>query len=352
MIFLVLVATGVTVIVETRHAGASARPAQPSPDELVQYIRARFNVPEKVKMTAEPFRPSSFSGFYESKVNTDDGKQQRSSPVYITKDGRYLVLGNLFTVGTDAKADILRRVREMSKLPPAADLTMGAYTKSAFPGFLKASLTADDGKNKQNGEVWLTQDAKLAILGSVLPFQTDAERLITTRNQPSVGPANAKVTIVEYADLQCPTCAKFHEFLEKEFLPLYGSKVRVVFKEFPLPMHDWSRTAAIANECAYQINPSAFVNYRGLIFGSQASINAINVRDEMLRLGDQAGIDRLRLSACMDAKASLPRIDADVHEAEKLGVTSTPTTFVNGRIVVGAPPGPEFDKIVDDAFKR
>ena len=351
MIFLLLLAGGITVVAQNHHASAGAAVSQVSSEKLVQFIRERFNVPQTVSMTADPLHASSFAGFYQSTVSTDDGKQKRSSPVYLTKDARYLILGEVFALGTDGRSEIIRHVREASKLPAATDLSLGPYTQSAFPAFLKASLTANDGKNKQSGQVWLTRDSRVAILGSVFPFQLDAERLITTRNRPSVGAANAKVTIVEYADLQCPTCAKFHEFLEKQFLPQYGSKVRVVFKEFPLPMHDWSRTAAIANECAYQISPSAFVNYRTLIFANQNAINALNVRDEMLSLGDQAGIDRLKLATCIDAKASVARIDADVHEAEKLGVSSTPTSFINGRIVVGAQEA-DFKRTVDDALAK
>jgi protein-disulfide isomerase len=117
-------------------------------------------------------------------------------------------------------------------------------------------------------------------------------------------------------------------------------------------MHQWSRTAAIANECAYQINPSAFVAYRSLIFKNQISITVTSVRDAMLQYGEEAGVDRLRLAACIDSKASLPRIEAGHLEGEKLGVTSTPTSFVNGRILVGAPPAPDFYKIVDEALAR
>ena len=100
------------------------------------------------------------------------------------------------------------------------------------------------------------------------------QRLINTKNQPSVGPSNAPVTIVEYADLECPRCAYFQKFLEEELIPRYGNKVRIVFKEFPLTFHTWSTTGAVANECAYVIDPSKFLNYRTLIFGSQATINA------------------------------------------------------------------------------
>ena len=174
--------------------------------------------------------------------------------------------------------------------------------------------------------------------------------LIDTKDQPSVGPANARVTIVEYADLECPTCAYFQKFLESEFLPHYGSKVRIVFKEFPISSHPWSATAAVANECAFQIDPSKFLNYRTLIFGNQETITVTNLRAQLLSLGEQAGLDRVNLSSCLDSKASLGRIEACRKEALALGVDRTPTFFVNGRIVIGVPPAPAFYAIVDAAM--
>lgn len=359
-ILFLVVASAATLIAETRHSRAKAAETQVSPDKIVEYIRARFRVPETVKLTAGPAHTSAFQGFDEAGVTIDDGKQKRLMPVFITKGGHYLVLGNpgaefvLFALGSDPKAEIERRLREANpKLPPTTQIKVGAFTKSAFPEFMKATLTATDGNNKpQTGLLWVTRDSKFGILGGVYPFQEDAARQIVTRNQPGVGPASAPVTIVEYADLQCPTCAQLHQFIERELVPKYGDKVRIVFKEFPLPMHDWSHTAAIANECAYQIDPSAFVAYRTSIFKNQSAITVANVRDLMLQYGEEAGIDRLRLAACLDSKASLPRIEADRREGEKLGVDSTPTSFINGRIVVGAPPAPEFFKLVDEALAR
>jgi len=167
---------------------------------------------------------------------------------------------------------------------------------------------------------------------------------------PSLGPSNAPVTVVEYADLQCPACARLHEFLEKQLLPKYGDKVRVIFKEFLIPGHDWSATAALANECAYQIKPSAFPGYRTLIFASQNAINASNVRELLLGLGNDAGLERSTLAACIDSKASLSRVEAARQEGKDLGVIKTPTTFVNGRIIVGLASQATFDKIVDEAL--
>jgi len=149
----------------------------------------------------------------------------------------------------------------------------------------------------------VTRNHRTGILGLVLPFRRDfVERLIDAKDQPSAGPADARVTIVEYADLECPTCAYFQKFLDSEFFPHYGKKVRVVFKEFPLTFHTWSTTAAVGNECAYQIDPSKFLNYRTLIFTNQEIINATNVREQLLHLGEQAGLNPFTLSSCLDTK--------------------------------------------------
>src|SRR5439155_8576196 len=121
-ILLLVAASGITLIAETRHARASAVESQVSTDKIVQYIRQRFGVPETVKLAAEPLHNSSFPGFFETVVTSDDGKQKRPSNVFVTKDGHYFVMGNLFELGPNPKAEIERRVREVSKLPPTAEL--------------------------------------------------------------------------------------------------------------------------------------------------------------------------------------------------------------------------------------
>ncbi|HZP03097.1 MAG TPA: thioredoxin domain-containing protein [Terriglobia bacterium] len=158
------------------------------------------------------------------------------------------------------------------------------------------------------------------------------------RGAPSLGPADAPITIIEFSDLQCPSCARLHEILVQQVVPKYGNKVRIVFKEFPLTaVHDWSLTAAIASQCAYSLDPSAYVPFRSAIFQSQLNFNVTNVRSLLLAYGEQVGLDRLKLSACIDSKRSLPRVEKDVRDGKLLGVKSTPTFFINGQPVVGIP---------------
>ena len=334
-----------------QNAGAPSTTELASPAKIVQYVRDRFEVPESVKLTAEPLGDSQFPVFFETIVTSDDGKEKRASDVFITKDGRCFVLGNVFALHEGSTAELLRCLREAAKVPPQTELKIGPINKTPYPEFFKSVVTASDGKNTQTGEVFITKDRRTGILGMVLPFREDVVRsMIKTKDVPSQGPSNAPVTVVEYADLECPTCARLHEFLEKEFLPKHGDKVRVIFKEFPLPMHDWSATAAVANECAYQISPAAFPGFRTLIFANQGAINAANVRERMLSLGDEAGVDASKLAACIDSKASLSRVEAARQEGEDLVVRKTPTSFVNGRIVIGFPSQATWEKIVDEAL--
>ncbi len=253
-------------------------------EEIIRYVRERFNIPDSVQLSVGEFRNSAYADFYETTLTLDDGKQRRTQEFFVSKNGRYLIEGNIFTLGADPRQEVLRS--------------------------------------------------------------------ISLGDEPCQGPANAPVTIVEYSDLQCPVCAHFHDFLEKEVIPKYGNKVRVVFKEFPLAaIHDWAQTGALASECAYQIDPAKFVPFRSLVFQNQPSINVENSRDMLLHLGVEVGINDMKLAACIDSKASLLRVESSLHEGENLGIARTPTSFVNGQAVVGAPEPAKFFKVVDEALQ-
>jgi protein-disulfide isomerase len=254
-------------------------------DKILRYLHERFPLSPTAKMTVGPLRPSAFPGFYQTTVTVEDGKQTGTQDFYVSKDGHYLIQGNVYTLGADPRRE--------------------------------------------------------------------AERLISTQGKPSVGPANAPVTIVEFADLQCPTCAKMHQFLESQLLPKYGDKVRVVFKEYPLvQIHDWALTAALANECVYVLKPDAFVPYRTKVFENQTNITATSAEAQLERYAEQAGVDLAKVRACIDSKQTMGVIESDFKEAQALGVTSTPTFFINGKMLVGGPAPEEFYKVIDEALKR
>jgi protein-disulfide isomerase len=326
-------------------------------EKIASYVRQRYGIPDTVKVTATPLQASNFPGFLISTITTDDGKEAKKTNVFLTNDRRYLIVGFLFALGTDVKGEIVQHVREQFKVPETTSLSVGPFHNSGFPNFWATTVAAENGKQKRTGDFYITRDNRVLVLGSIfdlgLDLKREALRAIVTTNQPTQGPAHAPVTIVEYADLECPMCVRLHEFFEKELLPKYGDKVRIIFKEFPLvQIHDWSLTAAIANQCVYEIKPEAYAPYRSLIFQNQSTTNAANVRDNLLGYADQVGVDRVRLAGCLDSKASLPRVDEGSREAKRLEIQSTPTCFINGRMLVGFPSPEAYYKAVDAALKE
>jgi protein-disulfide isomerase len=144
-----------------------------------------------------------------------------------------------------------------------------------------------------------------------------------------------------------------HEFLVNRLLPKYGDKVRVVFKEYPLTqIHDWALTAALASACVYSMKPDAYVAYHTKVFENQTVITAASAQNQLLRLAEQLGVDLAQLRSCVDSKQTMPEIESDFKEAQTLGVSSTPTFFINGKMLVGGPPPEEFYKVIDEALQR
>jgi protein-disulfide isomerase len=349
-----LLVLAVAVIASQRTYRAAAATTSAMNQKIIQYVRERYGIPDAVKVNVAPFQDSEYTDFYTTTISVDDGTNKKARRALITKDGRYLVMGAVMvasptaqhnvaanTSATDKK--IVDYVRTRFKVPAAVKLTVGPFHDSEYADFYETTIFGQEGGKQSATPAFMTKDGRYTVIGSVYNLNADprreVEQTINLREQPTVGPANAPVTIVEFADLECPTCAEMHKFIETQLLPKYGNKIRIVFKEFPLvTIHDWSLRAAVANECAYQMNPADYFPYRSIIFESQGMINAANVRQLLLDFGQRVGLNQLKLATCLDSKASLPRVEADMQEGRKLGVMSTPTLFVNGVPVVGLSP--------------
>ena len=354
------------------HSVARLGDAPPSNDKVIQFVREKYGVAASMTIILNPFRDSADPGFLDTTVTVDDGQNtktsKRSSEISVSKDGHFLVMSRVpssgpgattfFPLRSAAKEDIGRAVHEAFHLPPTMTEAVGPSQSSAFPNFLKTTVTVDEGKQKTPVDTFVTKDHRFIVIGDIFDLSIDprreALRTLILQNQPESGTRNAPVTIVEFADLECPTCSRAHDFLETTLLPKYQGKVRLVYKEFPLPMHEWALPAAIANQCVYRISPTHYVPYRTFIFQHQGSFEAIKtnpsaVRDMLMDFGQQVGIDKLQLEGCFDSKASLPRIEANKKEATALNVNSTPTFFINGRIMVGLVPG-TFTQAIDEAI--
>ncbi len=146
---------------------------------------------------------------------------------------------------------------------------------------------------------------------------------ISVDDDPSRGPANAPVTIVEFTDFQCPACAAMHPVIE-EVLKTYGEKVRFVVRDFPLDRHDNARKAAEAANAANA--QGKFFEYIALLFKRQ---NALDV-PSLKKYATELGLDRVKFDAALDRGVYEAEVKRDIEQGEMYGVGVTPTIFVNG----------------------
>jgi protein-disulfide isomerase len=164
-------------------------------------------------------------------------------------------------------------------------------------------------------------------LGVVVELsQPSAE--VTTANAPRRGPQNAPVQVVEFADYQCPYCQKIHPEIRK-LQAEFGDKVAFVFMDFPLPMHAQAEKAAEAARCAGV--QGKFWNFHDVLFESKKLDSAeLKAEARVLQL-DVAGFDH-----CLDSGEQASAVQKDVAEGQRLGLSGTPSFFVNGHFLSGA----------------
>ena len=167
---------------------------------------------------------------------------------------------------------------------------------------------------------------------------------------PVKGPQDAKVTIVEYSDFQCPACG-FMQPVINEIAKKYPADVKVIYKNFPLTRaHKWAYTAALAGECAF--DQGKFWEFHDTIFEQQKSWStSANAKDDFLRHAMNIGMDRNSFNECIDSGNAKKRVDNDMSEGNRLSINSTPTFFINGKRHVGLWKVGEFDKIIKKTLK-
>jgi protein-disulfide isomerase len=170
---------------------------------------------------------------------------------------------------------------------------------------------------------------KLRAAASIQIFLTAPESpvfKISTKDQPSLGYANAAVTIVAFTDYQCPSCAAIHPALER-LVKESGDKVRLVARDFPLSQHAEAFKAAEAAEAARE--QGKYWEYVQVLLQNQSSLSV----EKLKSFATQLGLDRARFDAALDSRRFAEMVQTDLDDGIKLGLKGTPSFFINGRRV-------------------
>ncbi len=169
---------------------------------------------------------------------------------------------------------------------------------------------------------------------------------VASAGHPTLGAnKDAPITMVEFGDFQCPFC-RASENSVKEVRAKYGDKVRLVYMDFPLGIHPHAMDAANAARCAGE--QDKFWQYHDAMFADQAKLAPADLKASAAKLG----LDAKKFDACLDKAKYEPQIHQDMAEGTKLGVTGTPTFFINGREISGAQPAQKFEDLIDDEIAK
>lgn len=170
---------------------------------------------------------------------------------------------------------------------------------------------------------------------------TPSQAPIPTDDDPSIGPTDARVTVVEFSDFECPFCRQAFPIV-RELMVKYGDRVRFVYRDFPVrAIHDHAQKAAEAGACADA--QGKFWALHDKIFQSVPAITVPDVK----RYAQEVGLDTSKFNTCIDAGQFAAEVERDLADGIALGVRGTPTWFINGHKIEGVIPRETFIQILD-----
>jgi len=262
-------------------------------------------------------------------------------------------------VATDAAKDAALKIylQKHFKIPSAELVTLGPAFKTPITGLLARQLTVKNDQGQSiTAMIFFDKNEDKAIIGQYLdlgaePWGRVNMGAVTLDDRPTQGPADAPVTIVEFADFECPFCAHAFSVIEALVNSTYKGKVKVIFKAYPLNVHPWAIKAAEAAECARLQNPATFWDFARYFYTNQGSINVNNLQDNVDKLAKEHKLDAPSLKACMANPQTEARIKQDQLDGNSIHVSSTPTFFVNGIPVVGLPDGKILEFVISSELE-
>ena len=264
---------------------------------------------------------------------------------------------------SDITRVVERQVRAHYSLPPDVKVVLGALRSSEFANYDALTVTFVSPNKKQDFEFLLSRDHKTLVRLTKLDLTSDpyaaVMKKIDISGRPTRGNKDAKVTVVNYDDFECPFCSRMHSTLFPGLFKEYSDRVVFIYKDYPLEeIHPWAVHAAVNANCLAAQNGDAYWDYADYLHGNQRAISAEKGHD-----GQNAELDKLatlqaekhnldvpKLQACVKAQDE-KAVRASMHEGENVGVDATPAMFVNGQKLDGAVPAEEIRLALDRALQ-
>ena len=252
-------------------------------------------------------------------------------------------------------------VRSQFEVPPNVDLIIGATSKSEFPGFENLPITFASHGKQTVVNFLLSSDGNTVARLEKFDISHSPADTISIQNRPMRGTQDAKVTIVNFDDLECPYCARMHQQLFPATLDRYKGLVKFYYKDYPLvEIHPWALHAAVDADCLADQSGEAYWRFVDYVHshGDEVTGTAHDVPQAMKTLdklaheeGVRSKIDVTKLDACV-VKQDESVVRASMKQGDGLGVNGTPTLFINGERISGALPQDELWIAIDRALRE
>ncbi len=263
------------------------------------------------------------------------------------------------SVSSDVAKRIEREVRSYYSVPASVTISLSPLKASDFPNYDSLTITLEGSSKKLTYDFLLSKDDKQLMRITKLDLTSDpyaaVMKKIDVTGRPTRGNKDAKVVVVNFDDFECPFCSRMHATLFPEILKEYGDKVLFVYKDYPIQeIHPWATRAAIDANCLGVQNNDAYWDFADYIHGHQHDISAEKDQSAavdrlVVTQGQLHHLDSDKLEACIKAQND-EAIKKSEHEGDSVGVSATPTMFINGQELDGALPISEVRAALDNAL--
>jgi protein-disulfide isomerase len=321
-----------------------ARARQSLIDEFVKRMRAAATVTPGADVNAPNLAPSTVIATVAGRAITAGDFEERLKP-FLYKARRELFDAearaldmkiNQILLEAEAKKrnqtpDAVFKAEVMDKLKEPTDAEVTKFYEenkariNADLAVVRADIAALLKEQQQNrAESEFAQRLRTGVPVQIFLTQPEPPvQNISTDDDPARGEKSAPVTVVVFTDYQCPSCAAVHPVID-ETLKSYGNRVRLVVRDFPLPMHAQARKAAEAANAANA--QGKYFEYISILFRNQSALDV----DSLKRYATEVGLDRARFDAALDSGQYAAEVNNDIADGEAYGVQATPTIFING----------------------
>ncbi len=253
---------------------------------------------------------------------------------------------------------ILTEVRSRYQVPPQISITVSNPKAGKMPGYDDLVITLSGAGRSSPHDFLISKDRKTLAQLETIDISQDLMSKIDVKDRPVRGNPDAKVTIVNYDDFECPFCSRMHTTLFPGVFKDYADKVRVIYKDYPLvEIHPWAMRAAVDGNCLGAQNSQAYWDFADYVHANQKTISGKSASDAYANLdsaakdqGQKHKLDQDKLLACVQ-KQDESAVRASMAEGDKLGVDSTPTLFINGERFTGLVPEQDFRAALDRALQ-